>query len=189
MFLFCFCNKKHIHHPHSESFHPRLVPIAFTTYISPSNTGTSISGPTVDTSAWSLLASNVATATAVAKLKIVAHSRKALRGGELVAKARFVRYEQGEKEDGALDVWGSEAAVGNRGDGNLRLHRADRAGAASRVLLDRLLSSFNLHTKMPHMISSSIRSICACVYIGWTIVGSYEGRKEVKTLNPLAPAP
>lgn len=35
------------------------------------------------------------------KLKVVAHSRKALRSGELMAKACFVRYEQGEKEDGA----------------------------------------------------------------------------------------
>ena len=67
----CFCNKKHIHHRHSESFHPRLVPKAFTTYSSPSNICTSFNGPTVDTSAWSLLASNVATATAIASSKLL----------------------------------------------------------------------------------------------------------------------
>jgi hypothetical protein len=54
-------------------------------------------------------------------------------------------------------------SVGNRGDGNLRLIGLIGLGPASRVftcsLLDRLISSFNLHTKMPHMTSTS-NSIC-----------------------------
>jgi hypothetical protein len=38
-----------------QSFHPLLRPITFTTYTSPSKTGTSMSGPTVAASASSLL--------------------------------------------------------------------------------------------------------------------------------------
>ena len=61
----------YLFHRNHQSFHPLLLPISLTTYTNPSNTGTSISGPTVLASAWSLSAPNVATATAMANSKLL----------------------------------------------------------------------------------------------------------------------
>lgn len=61
----------HLFHRNHQSFHPLLLPISLTTYTNPNSTGTSISGPTVLASAWSLSAPNVATATAMASSKLL----------------------------------------------------------------------------------------------------------------------
>lgn len=57
--------------PSTQSFQFHLPPIHFTTYTNPSNTGTSINGPTVDAKAWSLSGPKVATATAIASSKLL----------------------------------------------------------------------------------------------------------------------
>lgn len=52
-------------------FHAHLLPIHFTRYAKPISTGTSMRGPTVAASAWSLLGPYVATATAIASSKLL----------------------------------------------------------------------------------------------------------------------
>ncbi len=53
------------------------------------------------------------------------------------------------------DFWSTELVL-EIGDGNLRLHRADRAGPASRVLpADRLLTATTKISMCPHMTSYS----------------------------------